>query len=88
MSEQRTKETLDAQRISNWQRRLRECPVVWLVMVRCDGEESLDGAYQSEEAANLAKDWFNSRNKGGYYGKARVTKYHMESLELAQERFT
>lgn len=77
------------QRVLAWQAKSRALPRIYAVWVRCDGEESLDGLYDSKEAAELHRDWYNNLpgNKGRYYGTARVVSTCVLTLELAQERF-
>ena len=73
--------------LTQWQAAYRACPAVFGVYVRCGGEETLNSLYDSEEAANLERDWLNSRSKGGYYGRAFVRRHHVANLELARDRF-
>ena len=73
--------------LTRWQAAYRACPAVFGVYVRCGGEETLNSLYDSEEAANLERDWLNSRSKNGYYGKAFVRRHHVANLELARDRF-
>lgn len=54
------------------QREYQACPAVYGVWVRCAGEETLSDLYESQEAANLHRDYYNAHNRNGYLGKATV----------------
>lgn len=73
--------------IADWQRRVRECPKVFAVFIRCDGESDLDTVYDSREAAQAHVDWYNANNRNGYLGKASISTVNVQTLKLAQERF-
>lgn len=74
-----------AQRIADWiidlQRKTRECPKVWGVYVRFEGEQSLEAVYDSKEAAELHRDWYNRKPR--YAGKASVGGLPLKTLEIA-----
>lgn len=73
--------------IADWQKRVRQCPQVFGVYVRCDGETDLTAIYDCKEAADLHADWYNRNNRNGYLGKAHVSGIWVQTLRLAQERF-
>jgi hypothetical protein len=81
--------SLSTETVMEMQRKIRACPQVWLVWVRCDGEQSLEAIYDNREAADLHVKHYNSMkgNAAGYYGKAHVGQSNLLTLEIAQ-RFT
>lgn len=76
----------NVQQVADWvleiQRKTRECPKVWMVYVRCDGEDSVEALYESKEAADMHCEWYNRKPR--YYGKARVVSSAIRTLEIAR----
>lgn len=73
--------------IADWQRRVRECPKIFGVLIQCKGECDVSAVYDSREAAQIHVDWYNARNRNGYLGRASISTMNLQTLRLAQERF-
>ncbi len=69
------------------QREYQACPAVYGVWVQCAGEETLSDLYESQEAANLHRDYYNAHNRNGYLGKATVRTQRISTMAIAQKRF-
>lgn len=65
--------------IANWQRRFYAQPKVWLVV---DRDGVVDGAYETQEAAQVAVDWARDRGE-----KLRINSYPICTLDLSLERW-
>jgi hypothetical protein len=75
-------------RIWELQREYNALPAVYGVWVRCAGEETLNELYESKEAADLSRDYYNTHNQKGYLGKATVVRKHrVATMAIAQKRF-
>src|SRR5690348_6822233 len=70
--------------IQAWQRDMRACPKVYAVVIRCAGEISVSSLYDTEEAAEIEKEWHNKRSP--YFGRAHIEIYNVMTAELAQRR--
>ncbi len=79
---------MDNATIARWQAEVRACPKVWAVYVRCAGETSLDGTWESKEAAELHRDWYNKNNRGDYLGKASIGSLPICTTAMARERYS
>jgi hypothetical protein len=62
------------------------CPKVWAATTWFQGEFSVDGYYDTEEAAQMHVDWLNSRKPR--VGKAAVAAYPVVTKAVAALRFT
>lgn len=71
--------------ILQWQADMRALQKIWHVIVKCEGEISIDGTYDCREAAELHRDAYNK--KPSYYGRASISCSSIVTLEMARRRF-
>lgn len=70
----------DATELTQYQRALRALPPVFAVYIRCDGEDSLENLYATEETARFVMNRINE--KPSYYGRARVLTHRVITPEV------
>jgi hypothetical protein len=68
--------------ILEWQRALRNAERVFCVHIRCGGETSLHGIYQTQAAAESERDWYNANNESGWLGKASISAHPLVTEEM------
>jgi hypothetical protein len=90
MSEAQLTSETGVQKILQFQQTLMDCNEVFAIVIRCDGEESIESLWETMRAAEMCRDEHNNikGNANGYYGRASIRTMRVKTEKMAVDLYT